>query len=617
MPRSDAGKMKLKVLCTEEKRMKLEVKINPIAISSLREFINMDNRCNNMVKNTVFVLQTGISGEQEFLETLKEADRALLDTDRSAKSWYLRTGMLDSFIDNNKKDEYLSFTEQWQKRKDNDSCLEMRLPFEFENDLWNITYKQAFCQVVMEYMEQEPNESRVRNFMVVLLFRIGVYFPQLFKNTRILSKFPKMIYTGCVKTNEYYFLRLLTLCGGDVYCIHPDLTLNIKAGNLQKDMQIIKKENPVKCRIPEYNAEQVKREIEEMQKTVNRPENIPQPFPGQTVPSPMPGGMGTAPVSMPGTSGNVPSGMMGGRGNTPSPTPGGMGTAPVSMPGTSGNVPAGMMGGRGNAPAPVAGGMGNAPSPMPAGRGTVPAPVQGGIGNVPTQVPGGNGSRGIDITHPARRNRSQQNTAQIPPVPPVQSMSPAGRKELSYEELAGLASSIVMIRVYDQYNEPFASGSGVLINQDGYILTNFHVVRGAAAYGVCLEGEEEPRFTTELIKYHPENDLALIRIDPVNRRPIHLYQGPDLVRGQRVVAIGSPLGLLNTVSDGIIAGFRNISEVSMIQHTAPTSPGSSGGALLNMYGELVGIVKGGFDDGQNLNLAIDHKTVAGFLRGFI
>lgn len=581
--------------------MKLEVKINQIAVSSLREFINMDNRCNNMVKNTVFVLQTGISGEQEFLETLKEADRALLDTDRSAKSWYLRTGMLDSFIDNNKKDEYLSFTEQWQKRKDNDSCLEMRLPFEFENDLWNITYKQAFRQVVMEYMEQEPNESRVRNFMVVLLFRIGVYFPQLFKNTRILSKFPKMIYTGCVKTNEYYFLRLLTLCGGDVYCIHPDLTLNIKSGNLQKDVQIIKKENPVKCRIPEYNAEQVKREIEEMQKPVNRPENIPQPFPGQTTPSPMPAGGGNGPVPMPG-----------GRGNAPVPMPGGGGNGPASMPGGRGNAPVPMPGGMENAPVPVAGSMGNAPSPMPAGRGNVPAPGQGGMGNGP--VPGGNGSRGIDITHPSRRNRSQQN---IPQMPPAQSMPPVSRRELSYEELAGLASSIVMIQVYDQYNEPFASGSGVLINQDGYILTNFHVVRGAAAYGVCLEGEEKPRFTTELIKYHPENDLALIRIDPVNRRPIHLYQGPDLVRGQRVVAIGSPLGLLNTVSDGIIAGFRNISEVSMIQHTAPTSPGSSGGALLNMYGELVGIVKGGFDDGQNLNLAIDHKTVAGFLRGFI
>ena len=187
--------------------MKLDVRINQITISSLREFIDMDNRCNNMMKNTVFVLQTGISEEQELLETLKEADRALLDIEKGAKSWYLRTGMLDSFIDNSKKEEYLSFIEQWLKCKDTESYMDTQLPFEFENNLWNITYKQAFHQVVTEYMEQEQNESRLRNFMVILLFRIGEYFPKLFKNTKILSKFPKMIYTGCVKTNEYYFFR--------------------------------------------------------------------------------------------------------------------------------------------------------------------------------------------------------------------------------------------------------------------------------------------------------------------------------------------------------------------------------------------------------------------------
>ena len=189
--------------------------------------------------------------------------------------------------------------------------------------------------------------------------------------------------------------------------------------------------------------------------------------------------------------------------------------------------------------------------------------------------------------------------------------------ELSYEELAGMASSVVMIVVYNEKKEPFASGSGVLINNNGYILTNFHVVRGGVAFAVRLEEEEEPRFTTELIKYHPENDLALIRIDPVNRRPIPLCSHRKLVRGQKVVAIGSPLGLFNTVSDGIIAGFRKFEQVSMVQFTAPTSHGSSGGALLNLYGELIGIVTAGFDDGQNLNLAVDYDTLRGFLQGFV
>ena len=95
--------------------------------------------------------------------------------------------------------------------------------------------------------------------------------------------------------------------------------------------------------------------------------------------------------------------------------------------------------------------------------------------------------------------------------------------------------------------------------------------------------------TDQVIKYNPVLDLAVIRIDrPLN--PLRIYNGPQkLVRGQKVVAIGSPLGLFNSVSDGIISGFRKIDDVDMIQFTAPISHGSSGGAVLNMYGEVIGI----------------------------
>lgn len=96
-----------------------------------------------------------------------------------------------------------------------------------------------------------------------------------------------------------------------------------------------------------------------------------------------------------------------------------------------------------------------------------------------------------------------------------------------------------------------------------------------------------------------------------------MKQRETLVRGQKVVAIGSPLGLFNSVSDGIISGFRDIDGHSMIQFTAPTSHGSSGGALLNLYGELIGILTAGFDNGQNLNLAVDIKTISQFCRGFL
>lgn len=155
-----------------------------------------------------------------------------------------------------------------------------------------------------------------------------------------------------------------------------------------------------------------------------------------------------------------------------------------------------------------------------------------------------------------------------------------------------------------------------MIGKDGYILTNFHVAGRGASYSVRIENDETIYETDELIKYNQSQDLAILRIDR-KLAPIPLYQGEKpLARGQKVVAIGSPLGLFNSVSDGIISGFRTIGEIDMIQFTAPISSGSSGGAVLNMQGEIIGISTAGFDGGQNINLAVDYRTVAAFVRGF-
>lgn len=108
----------------------------------------------------------------------------------------------------------------------------------------------------------------------------------------------------------------------------------------------------------------------------------------------------------------------------------------------------------------------------------------------------------------------------------------------------------------------------------------------------------------------------MIRIDR-RLHPLPVFKGnPPLVRGQKVVAIGSPLGLFNSVSDGIISGFRTIRDVDMIQFTAPISHGSSGGAVLNMFGEVIGISTAGIDDGQNINLAMGYEVINMFIQGF-
>ena len=153
--------------------------------------------------------------------------------------------------------------------------------------------------------------------------------------------------------------------------------------------------------------------------------------------------------------------------------------------------------------------------------------------------------------------------------------------------------------------------------KNGYILTNNHVASGGYFYSVRIEEDENIYETNEVIKYNPMLDLALIRIDR-QLNPLKVYNGKDkLVRGQKVVAIGSPLGLFNSVSDGIISGFRVFNDVDMIQFTAPTSHGSSGGAVLNMYGEVIGISTAGIDSGQNINLAMGYECINNFIRGFI
>ncbi len=190
-------------------------------------------------------------------------------------------------------------------------------------------------------------------------------------------------------------------------------------------------------------------------------------------------------------------------------------------------------------------------------------------------------------------------------------------QELDFEELALRASSVVMISIHDGRGQVIGSGSGIMIGKEGYILTNNHVARGGRYYSVRIENDDTIYKTEEIIKYNSILDLAVIRI---NRRlqPLPVYRGPrPLVRGQKVVAIGSPLGLFNSVSNGIIAGFRRMDDVDMIQFTAPISHGSSGGAVLNMFGEVIGVSTAGIDEGQNLNLAVGYEFINTFIKGFL
>ncbi len=139
------------------------------------------------------------------------------------------------------------------------------------------------------------------------------------------------------------------------------------------------------------------------------------------------------------------------------------------------------------------------------------------------------------------------------------------------------------------------SGSGVIISSDGYIITNNHVVAGATAIEVTLANNKQ--FNAVLVGADPVTDIALLKVDGVDLPTVPLGDSDNLRLGEWVLAIGSPFNLRSTITAGIVsAKGRSLPDrsaafkiESFIQTDAAVNPGNSGGALVNIKGELVGI----------------------------
>jgi hypothetical protein len=189
-------------------------------------------------------------------------------------------------------------------------------------------------------------------------------------------------------------------------------------------------------------------------------------------------------------------------------------------------------------------------------------------------------------------------------------------KPLSLPELVKkIKPSVVEITTYDAADNPDAVGSGFFTGPR-QVVSNWHVVEGSYRAEIkTADGGVYP--VRGILASDKEADLVMLEIDIVpNKVPALRISPTQPDEGEKVVVIGNPLGLEGTVSDGIVSAIRDVPKLGrMLQVTAPISPGSSGGPVVNMTGEVVGIARGALKEGQNLNFAVPGDQIAALQQG--
>jgi tetratricopeptide (TPR) repeat protein len=169
--------------------------------------------------------------------------------------------------------------------------------------------------------------------------------------------------------------------------------------------------------------------------------------------------------------------------------------------------------------------------------------------------------------------------------------------------------AVVELLCYDRNGELNKTGSGFFISPDGKLLTNCHMLEGDS-FSIIAQTTSGKRYSKMRIlsapvekNYSIERDVAELQFDDAKDVPyLSLGSSKNAAEGQRVLVIGNPEGLTGTVSDGIIAAFRK--NGSVIQITAPISPGSSGSPVIDETGNVLGMAAAIREEGQNLNFAI-------------
>ena len=189
-------------------------------------------------------------------------------------------------------------------------------------------------------------------------------------------------------------------------------------------------------------------------------------------------------------------------------------------------------------------------------------------------------------------------------------MTPAEVYAANVNSTVGITTSVTT-NFWGYQSTSAASGSGFIISDDGYILTNYHVIEDSDSISVSMYNGES--FDATLIGYDESNDIVVLKIDAEGLAPVILGDSKNLNVGDSVVAIGNPLGELTftLTSDAISAKdrevtFSNNTTMNLLQTDCAINSGNSGGALFNLYGEVIGVTNAKYGTSSNSSASIDN-----------
>ena len=189
-------------------------------------------------------------------------------------------------------------------------------------------------------------------------------------------------------------------------------------------------------------------------------------------------------------------------------------------------------------------------------------------------------------------------------------MTPAEVYAANVNSTVGITTSVTT-NFWGYQSTSAASGSGFIISDDGYILTNFHVIEDSSSISVSMYNGDS--YEADLIGYDESNDIAVLKIEAEGLAPVILGDSDNLNVGDSVVAIGNPLGELTfTLTAGAISAkdrevtFSNNTTMNLLQTDCAINSGNSGGALFNLYGEVIGVTNAKYGTSSSSSASIDN-----------